>query len=237
MKFLTTTMTLALAALLATPASAVTLRFDFGNDDGVAGVNAVTWNAQDVPNAVANDLSGPTGISLTVDLINSTGWNHIGPNGSGENPAAAPASGFFPEGDLTRDALFGHSDNFNAGAPRDLVIYDIAGLAANTDYDYTFYASRGSVGDNRETSYDVDGNVALLDAGNNVGGIAQLLSITSSPTGTATLTIEAGPNNTNGSEFFYLGAMQINTTVPEPGSILLASFGSLAMLGIRRSRR
>lgn len=236
MKRSTTIMALAMAALLAVPASAVTMRFDVGRDDLVANVNPIIWNAQDVANAV-DSTGAATGVSLTVDLINSTGWNEVGPNDSGENPAAAPASGFFPEGNITKDSLFGHSSNFNVGAPRNLVIYDIAGLAPNTAYDYTFYASRGAVSDVRESSYDVDGNVTLLDAGNNVGGIAQLFGITSSAAGTATLTIQAGPNNTNGSGFFYLGAMQINTTIPEPATMSLLGLGFVGMTVMIRRRK
>ena len=232
MKCFSTMMTLAMVALLAVPASAVTVKFDVGRDDTAGNINAILWNAQDVADAV--DTSGAsTGISLTV--TSASGFNEAGPNDSGTATPGAPASGFF-DGETTNDALFGHTSNFNVGAPRDLVVYAIAGLAANTDYDYTFYASRGTVGDVRETSYDVDGNVDLLDAGNNVDNIAQLLSVTSSATGTATLTIAPGPNNTNGSGFFYLGGMQINTTVPEPTSLLLASFAGLAMLGMGRKR-
>ena len=232
MRILSTMIALGMVALLAAPASAVTAKFDAGNADTAGNINSITWNAQDIADAI--DTSGAsTGISLTV--TSATGFNEAGPNNSGTATPGAPASNYF-DGETTNDALFGHTNNFNVGAPRDLVVYAIAGLAANTAYDYTFYASRGTVSDVRETSYDVDGNVALLDAGNNVNNIAQLLSVTSSGTGTATLTITPGPNNTNGSGFFYLGGMQINTSVPEPTSLLLASMGGLAMLGMGRKR-
>ncbi len=233
MRRFSTMIALAVAALLAAPAEAVTLKFDAGRADTTGNINSITWLVQDVADAI--DTSGSTtGISLTV--TSATGFNENGPNDSGTAAPTAPASSFF-DGETTNDALFGHTNNFNIGSPRDLVTYAIAGLDANTDYDYTFYASRGTVSDVRETSYDVDGNVTLLDAGNNVGGIAQLLNITSSATGTATLTMQPGPNNTNGSGFFYLGGMQISTSIPEPGSLLLASLGGLAMLGIGRKHR
>lgn len=215
----------ALGLALATSASAVTMQFDVGRADTAGNINGITWNAQDVANAI--DTTGAaTGVSLTV--TSATGFNEVGPNDSGTAAPGAPASGFF-DGETTNDALFGHSSNFNVGGPRALVEYTIAGLNPASTYDFTYYASRGTVSDNREASYDANGTVALLDAGNNVSNIAQSLGVAPTAGGVITLTIQAGPNNTNSQGFFYLGGMDI-TEVPEPASLTLLGLGGLAML-------
>ncbi len=228
---LTTCAVLLTGTFLALPVSAVTVKFDVGRADSMGNINGIEWNAQDVADAI--DTAGSsTGISLTV--TSATGFNEVGPNDSGTDSPGAPASGFF-SGDTTNDALFGHSSNFNVGAPRDLVEYTIAGLDNTLTYDFTFYASRGTVSDIREAQYDVSGansGQALLDAGNNVSNIAHVLGIAPAA-GNITLTIQAGPNNSNGSGFFYLGGLDI-TSVPEPASMLLLTLGGIGMLSCRR---
>lgn len=225
------------ALIMASSAQAVTLLFDAGRPDSLtANVNSIHWSAQDVADAIAADGSGATGISLTVDLGSSTGFNEIGPNDSGTNAPGSPAGDLF-DGEMTNDALFGHSSNFNTGAPRDSVIYDIAGLNPGELYDFTFYGSRGTVSDVRSALYTVDGvnsGSDVLDAGNNVSNVAQVLSIEASALGTLTLTIGADASNTNGSGFFYLGAMQISSTIPEPTSALLIGLGTLTCGLVRR---
>jgi len=209
------------------------MQFDVGRDDTAGNINGITWLAQNVLNAI--DTTGAaTGISLTV--TSPTGFNEAGPNDSGTAAPGAPASNFF-SGDTTNDALFGHSNNFNVGAPRALVEYTIAGLNPALTYDFTFYASRGTVTDNRESQYDVVGanaGQALLDAGNNVSNIAQALGIAPTAGGNITLTIQKGPNNTNGSGFFYLGGLDV-TSVPEPASLGLMGLGGLLITARRRA--
>ena len=232
-----------LAALLAMPlvASAATLSFDFGGDAAgeVGNVNNVYHNDQDVANAIDTD-GNATGISLTV--TSATGWNENGPNGNGPNPADAPMSDYF--GVLTtQDNLFGHTDNFNVGAPRPLVEYTIAGLdgSGSTSYDFIFAAGRLGATDNRETLYTVAGagnDSVALDSAGNTGAIASLAGLLPMADGSMKLTIEPGPNNNNGSHFFYLGGMQITTHgVPEPGSAVLMVLGAFVLPALRRNRK
>ncbi len=52
--------------------------------------------------------------------------------------------------------------------------------------------------------------------------------------GAITITMNAGPNNTNGTtKFYYINAMRV-TSVPEPAAALLTVFG--AALAFRRRR-
>lgn len=221
--------------LCGTMSDAASMKFDLGDATTASPgyVNDIVYNAQNVPNVI--DTTGAaTGVSLTI--TSATGWNSNGPNRNGPLVPTAPASDYF-DGETTRDAMFGHTVTFNGLAPRPLVEYTIAGLDPALTYDFTFYASRGAVTDNREAQYDVVGDnagVALLDAGNNVGNIAQVLGISPTAAGVVIMTIQPGPNNNNSSGFYYLGGLDINA-VPEPASLCLMGLGGLLITARRRA--
>ena len=198
----------------------VTLKFDFGSDSNSdPRYNAVHWDSQGIANAIDYTTGLNSGISLNV--ISATGFNDGGPNTNGTTSPGAPASGFF-DGDATDRNLFGHDSSFGSNGPRPLVEYTIAGLDAASLYDFTFFASRLGVGDNREAQFDVAGensDTAFLDAANNTSEIAQVLSLQPTATGEVVLTVQKGPNNNNSSGFYYLGALDITRSgsVPLPG--------------------
>lgn len=223
MRKFTAAMALGLAACLAVSASATTVVFDFGDaSSSTAGVN--TFDAtQSLDNAV--DTNGDT---TSIDLNNTSG-NFWSPNSTGTNTPGGDAAAVFGSygsggiNQLTNDSL-----TCNGCAP----VYAITGLEPNTAYDYTFFASRDGSGEIREASYDVDGNIDLLDAFGNTDNIAQLLGVVSNGNGEATLSIQNGPNTDSG--WLYLGAFQINTSVPEPSSIFLLAMGGLGLVAKRR---
>ena len=222
-----------LCLTVAATSHAASMKFDFGQADTPGNINSVIHTAQNVANAI--DTTGAaTGVSLTV--TSATGFNEINFNGGGTSSPGAPASDYF-EGQTTNDALFGHTGTFYVDGPRALIEYTIAGLNPALTYDFTFYASRGTVSDNREAQYDVAGvnaGLALLDAGNNVSNVAQVLGIAPTAAGELTMTIQPGPNNTNSTGFFYLGGLDINP-VPEPASLCLMGLGGLLIAARRRA--
>jgi len=215
--------------LLATNASAqVSLLFDVGRVDTGGNINSITWDAQDVADAIDLNTGLGTGVSLTV--TSPTGFNELGPNDSGTNAPGAPANAYF-SAETTNDNLFGHITNFNAPSPRPLVEYTIAGLSAGTPYEFTFFASRLGATDNREAEYALDGlgsGSTFLNSAGNESEVAQM-SMTPTAGGVITLTIQPGPNNNNGSGFFYLGGISI-VEVPEPASLSLLVACSLLVL-------
>jgi PEP-CTERM motif len=225
----------ALCLSVVATADAASMKFDLGDNttQSPGNINDIVYNAMDVPNVI--DTTGAaTGVSLTVTSAN--GFNEVGPNRSGPLAPNAPASGYF-DGETTRDAMFGHTVVFNGTGPRALIEYTIAGLNPALTYDFTFFAGRGAVSDNREAQYDVAGanaGVALLDAGNNYGNVAQVLGIAPTAGGELTLTIQPGPNNTSSNGFFYLGGLDINP-VPEPASLCLMGLGGLLITARRRA--
>lgn len=94
------------------------------------------------------------------------------------------------------------------------------GLEPNRKYDFEIYASRMGVGDNREAYYKFTGQAAsettvYLDASNNENNTAKLTGFVPDEDGEIAIEIGPGPNNDNGTGFYYIGAMTI-----KPGDIV-----------------
>lgn len=218
---------------LVAPTRAATMLFDFGDTGLQTGgnYNNVTPAQNPLFNVIDSTGAG-TGIGLNIG-----GFNELGPNLNGTQAPSGAAAIFDIQ--ATRDNLFGHSDNFNAGSPRPLGEIELTGLNPALPYDFTFFGSRTGVTDNRETKYTVAGansNFGLLDASNNVSNVTSVSGVFPSAGGTILISVEAGPNNTNGSKFFYLGAMAMSV-VPEPASGMLVIFGFVGLVAGARSRR
>ena len=98
------------------------------------------------------------------------------------------------------------------------------GLNPAQAYNFTFFGSRTGVTDNRETEYAVTGSnagSALLNTSSNISNVAVVSGILPTGAGTIQVVVDPGPNNNNGSLFYYLGALELSTSIPEPASILL----------------
>ena len=194
------------------PTEDFTLKFDVGSaSHSDPNYNTISATAQSVSNAIDFDTGELTGVSLSV--VSPTGFNEMGANTSGTSSPGSPASNFF-DGDATDRNLFGHDSNFNTGSPRPFVEYTIDGLNPERTYDFTFFASRLGVSDNRETQYELSGEnsaTAFLDSSENTDDVATLLGMQPTHDGEIILSIQKGPNNNNSAGFFYLGAMEIKS--------------------------
>lgn len=218
------------ALSLVAPTRAATMLFDFGDTalQTAGNYNNVTPAQNPLFNVIDTTGAG-TGIGLAIG-----GFNELGPNLNGTQAPSGAAAIFDPQ--ATRDNLFGHSDNFNAGSPRPLGEIELTGLDPSLPYDFGFFGSRTGVTDNRETRYTVAGansSFGLLDASNNESNIVSVNGIFPTAGGSILISVDAGPNNTNGSKFFYLGAMSV-TAVPEPASALLVLVGAIGIAAFRR---
>ena len=79
-------------------------------------------------------------------------------------------------------------------------------------YDFTFYASRMSVGDNRETGYTVTGanaGFAALNPSINEQEFVTVTGIEPDAEGQITIDLAPTPNNVNSYHFTYLGVMRV----------------------------
>lgn len=157
------------------------------------------------------DLNGATtGITLEI-----TDPFYVGYNTNGAPNATDDASEFVPT--ASQDNFFGHGMDWGSTPANPVGEIKFSGLDPNKSYSFSFFASRMVVTDNREALYSLSGkdgavNTATLDASNNTSHIALVSDVKPTNDSIITLKVEAGPNNTSSTKFFYLGAMKIATS-------------------------
>ncbi|WP_269522195.1 DUF4886 domain-containing protein [Coraliomargarita parva] len=197
-----------------------TIYIDFSGSYFVSGVSE-TWNtispSASIRAAVGNGTGTP--YEFTDDLLASTGIStHIGlvmvdamtnTNSSGTSDSSAP----YPEAAVV-DAYYGHGDglSFDNFVDNGQAVFVFTGLDAGKLYDFTFFASRADVSDNRETNYALSGaNSASgdLDAANNITETLTLSGIVPDVSGEITLTVSVGASNNSSYYFYYLNALEI----------------------------
>ncbi len=151
-------------------------------------------------NAAVTTANEPT----SINLVMVTRFNGVNENGT-------QALSLYPI-DATRDSLYGNTESWNSLT--DIYpSFKLTGLDPGFNHTLTFYASRISVSDNRETLYTVsngtDSVEVALDASNNINGTVAVELIKPSAAGELTVSLAPGPNNTNANHFTYLGVLKL----------------------------
>lgn len=170
-----------------------------------------------------NNVTGGIGNSDTGELLNLISVHNTPSSLSltmilrfnGVNENGTLLSSVFPS-QATRDSMFGNTENFGAGS-NFFPSFKLTGLNPARQYNFTFYASRTSVGDNRETGYTVAGantGFAALNAANNINNTAKVEGISPTVAGEITISLAPTANNNNGNHFTYLGVMRLSPYVP-----------------------
>ncbi|SDG98048.1 T9SS type A sorting domain-containing protein [Winogradskyella thalassocola] len=170
--------------------------------------NISILNAADAVGLTTNliDSNGAsTGVSLTID----DAFDTVNTAGNTSPDPSLP----FPD-TAARDSFFGETSTFS-GSLEPTGGFILTGLDPSKYYAFSIFASRNGVSDNREAQYTVVGStteIVTLNSSNNTTETADVLNIQSNSSGEITLTAEPGPNNTNGSGFYYLGAIEMITS-------------------------
>lgn len=228
------------AALWTGSAWAAPIYLDITNSTGTSG----GWNMLGITDSGA---SGAGGLGQTVANMIDTNSNSTGIsaeitqrfNGLNSSGTSSPSGAAAEFGDHGADGGYG---NFDAPFPggNEVTIQNsqitFSNLIDTNTYDFTFFASRLSVSDNRETLYELIGqntDSATLNPSNNTSNVATVIGISPDINGQIVLNITEGANNTNSTGFYYLGALKI-VAVPEPASIALIGVGGLVVLTRRR---
>lgn len=114
--------------------------------------------------------------------------------------------------EIAKSSFFGNSKGEFSDMLIEKSVVKISGLEAGKKYSFCFFGSRGGVTDNREAAYILDGDSThevFLDASSNKDKTVCAPEVMSDENGEIVLTVTAGPNNTNGTGFYYITAMQI----------------------------
>lgn len=207
--------------------SADSWRIDFGPSSQVV---APGWNNVGVeigtdPAGVLTGLVSTGGEAGTVNLEMQSAFN-------ASNDQGTQAAALFPA-NATRDSLFGNTEDFG-GKSNVLPRFRLTGLNPALVYRLTFYASRTGVTDNRQTLYTVAGATTattLLNASENVNGVAIVDAIAPDAQHGITISLTAGPANNSPNHFTYLGVLKIDGGAPPPAD----TAAPVLLSGIARS--
>jgi len=169
------------------------------------------WNNISIENAASTDgltaaLIDSNGLSTGVTLTIDDQFNTVNTAGTQSPDASLP----FPES-ASRDSFFGSTTLFQ-GLTEPTGGFTLTGLDVTKYYSFAVFASRNNVSDNRETLYTIAGTSTVAEAlntSNNVSDVAEIFDIQPNASGEITFTAEPGPNNDNGSNFYYLGAIEM----------------------------
>jgi hypothetical protein len=197
------------------------LLFDFGASTIMTGFGP----APDDPSNYWNNVTTTIGSSDSGTLLNAlTAHNAASPVGllmvsrfTGANENGTLFSTVFPAR-ATQDSLYGNTEEFS-GLSNIYPRFKLTGLNPARQYTLTFFASRTSVADNRETGYTVTGantGFTALNAANNLNTTAQVAPISPTAGGEIEVALAPTANNNNANHFTYLGVLKVSPYVPPP---------------------
>jgi lysophospholipase L1-like esterase len=184
---------------------------DFGsatNSTTVANWNNVASTSDNQEGIIVN-LTNTTGAATGAVLTIDDSFHGVNENGT-----TSPDTNLPFVGSSTRDSFYGEIAPFN-GVTNPTGGFTLSGLNPAKYYTFKIFASRNGVSDNRETLYTVMGlttATSTLNTSNNISNTADVLNIKPNANGAITFQATKGPNNTNATGFYYLGAIQLITT-------------------------
>ena len=194
-----------------------TIIVDMGDNVSPAPINNLANPTTGLIFDLTNMKGNATGYSLAV----SDAFNNINRTGS-TNPDPAlelPAT-------VTGDSFFGSITPFG-GREEPTGAVTIDGLDPDVVYSFDIFAARAGASDIREAQYEVRGlgiDTVLLNATDNDSMVATTTMMPDAA-GSITITASTGPNNTNGSGFYFMGAVRM--VYPEVAPPIVVSVDSV----------
>lgn len=234
-----TTLIACSAILLTTASAPATMLFDFGNTARQT-PEAEGWN-NIVPATTELfaifDENGDVvpGVSLEItDTFFQTGEpSQVGSEAPSGDAAGYPVS-------ATDDYFFGHTGPFAGAEDNPYGEVTLSGLDPSVAYDFSFFSARNGINDSRQTQFIVTGannGSVLATTSNNDTEVNHVLGIMPDANNQIAIGVQAGPDNDNGSGFFYINLMEVSPgVIPEPTSVGLLMMGSLFAMAKRRRR-
>jgi len=179
-----------------------TVNIDFGSSLSTGNWNNMDNATGDTINNLINAQGQNTGYSIYINDA-FTGINTAG--------TTSPSETLIFPSMATSDSFFG-SVGAHSGIIEPTGGFALSGLSTSKSYTFTFFSSRTGVTDDRETMYIVAGNAkdtVYLDAANNVSNVVTVPGMIPSNDGTIAISVGPGPNNTNSSKYYFIGAVSI----------------------------
>jgi hypothetical protein len=212
---------------------ATTMLFDFGRTDtqspfnpGVEAWNNVVPATTDLFAVFEEGGTIVPGVTFSItDQFFQVGEPTA--NIGSTNPSGD--AGVYPVS-ATSDPFFGHNGTFAGQPANPLGQVKLSGLDAGQAYNFTFFASRQPVGDNRETMYTIQGAnalVGMLNPSNNDTEVLRLNGALPDGNGELVIDVESGPNS---------NVMQVDA-IPEPATSLLLIAAGLVAASCQRIGR
>lgn len=112
---------------------------------------------------------------------------------------------------VSRNSFWGNGQGVFTGQSEPTGEFLFKGLDPAGEFEFSMFAGRSGANDNRETRFTITGAETLTKDVNSSNNTTELVTFTISPNaaGEVRLKLEAGPNNSNGSKFFYINAIAI----------------------------
>lgn len=175
---------------------------------GKTGTMATEWNNVTPSANIVTNLTDIYGKSTEIMITlndNFTGTNT-------EGIAGTTTELNMPE-DVAVSALWGYDEGtFGNSTKESTGGFLFSHLNKDLVYDFYLFGSRKNSTDNRETVYILQGENRKrnhLNAASNADKVTIVKGIKPTQEGKITLTVSAGPNNTNSNAFYYINALQI----------------------------
>lgn len=179
------------------------ININFGTAAAPTGWNGVIGFTEGTSVALKNNTNNYTGIGITI----TERFN--GANTSGE---ATTTTDFNMPNTVASSAFFGNSKGVFNGLLIEKSTLVISGLDKDKKYNFCYFGSRNSSSDNRETSFITSGTNEVTvsqNTSNNKTETSCANNIQPDSNGEVVITVTSGPNNSNGSGFYYINAMRI----------------------------
>lgn len=112
---------------------------------------------------------------------------------------------------VSRNSFWGNGAGVFSGQSEPSGEFLFTGLDPSGEFEFDLFSARSGVSDNRETRFTITGAKTLTADVNSSSNSTELATFTLAPdkNGEIRLKLTAGPNNTNGSKFFYINAIGI----------------------------
>ena len=129
---------------------------------------------------------------------------------NGDGPTTTQTSLNLPDW-VSRNSFWGNGEGVFSGQSEPTGEFLFSGLDPSGEFEFNLFSARSGVSDNRETRFTITGAETLTADVNSSSNSSELATFTLAPNtnGEIKLKLEAGPNNTNGSKFFYINAISI----------------------------